>query len=148
MIALQALGIVIDAQAALDAVGLQLVALAPAERAGLGNVDGHQRQAVRAPAALRKEMLHRMHGRNAPVGLIAAVAAHGFRIGQARKRDLHLESRHLADALDQRLDHLEDALLLREGHLQIDLRKLRLAVGAQVFIAEAAHDLEIFVEAG
>ena len=31
-------------------------------------------------------------------------------------------------------------------HLQIDLGELRLAVGAQVFVAEAAHDLKIFVE--
>jgi hypothetical protein len=54
MIALQAFGIVVDAQAALDAVGLQFVALAPAERAGLGDADGHQRQAVRAQAALRE----------------------------------------------------------------------------------------------
>ena len=33
-------------------------------------------------------------------------------------------------------------------HLQIDLGELRLAVGAQVLIAEAARDLEILVEAG
>ena len=34
-----------------------------------------------------------------------------------------------------------------EADLQIDLRELGLAVGAQVFVAEAAHDLEILVEA-
>ena len=42
----------------------------------------------------------------------------------------------------------EDHLWPREADLQIDLRELRLAVGAQVFVAEAAHDLEILVEAG
>ncbi len=39
-------------------------------------------------------------------------------------------------------------LLAREAHLEIDLRELKLAVGAQVFVAEAAGDLEVAVEAG
>ena len=34
------------------------------------------------------------------------------------------------------------------GHFQIDLGEFRLAIGAQIFVAEAAHDLEILVEAG
>ncbi len=54
---------------------------------------------------------------------------------------------HFEDTLEHRLDHFKDALLLRERHLDIDLRELGLAVGAEVFIAEAAHDLEIFVVA-
>ena len=37
---------------------------------------------------------------------------------------------------------------MREGHLQVDLRELGLAVGAQIFVAEAAGDLEVLVEAG
>ena len=36
----------------------------------------------------------------------------------------------------------------RERHLDVDLRELGLAVGAQVFVAEAARDLEVLVEAG
>src|SRR3954466_1822089 len=43
--------------------------------------------------------------------------------------------------------HFKYALLLRETHLQIDLSKLRLAVSTQIFVAEAAHDLKIFIEA-
>ena len=39
-------------------------------------------------------------------------------------------------------------LAAREAHLQIDLGELELAVGALVFIAEAARDLEVAVEAG
>jgi hypothetical protein len=38
-------------------------------------------------------------------------------------------------------------LRLRVAHFQIDLGEFGLAVGAQIFVAEAAHDLEIFVEA-
>ena len=71
----------------------------------------------------------------------------GFRVSQARERKLHLEAGNLGDTLHQRLDHLEDTLLLRKRHLQVDLRELRLAVGAQIFVAKAARDLEIFVEA-
>ena len=32
---------------------------------------------------------------------------------------------------------------LDEGHLDIDLRKLRLAVGAEVLVPETAHDLKV-----
>ncbi len=39
-------------------------------------------------------------------------------------------------------------LLAREAHFKIDLRELKLAVGAQVLVAEAARDLEVAVEAG
>jgi hypothetical protein len=42
--------------------------------------------------------------------------------------------------------HFPHALGLRIRHFQIDLRELRLAVGAQVFVAETAHDLKIFIE--
>ena len=35
----------------------------------------------------------------------------------------------------------------RERHLDVDLRELGLAVGAQVLVAEAARDLEVAVEA-
>ena len=38
-------------------------------------------------------------------------------------------------------------LLAREAHLQIDLRELKLAVGAEILVAEAAGDLEVAVEA-
>ena len=37
---------------------------------------------------------------------------------------------------------------LDEGGLDVDLGELRLAVGAQVLVAEAAGDLEVFLEAG
>ena len=42
----------------------------------------------------------------------------------------------------------EDVLALHEAHLQVELRELRLAVGAKVLIAEAARNLEVALEAG
>ena len=46
------------------------------------------------------------------------------------------------------LGHAKHRVLRGKRHLEIDLRELRLAVGAQVFIAKAARNLEIFIEAG
>ena len=46
------------------------------------------------------------------------------------------------------IDDAEDGFLAREAHLEIDLRELKLAVGAEVLVAEAAGDLEVAVEAG
>ena len=46
------------------------------------------------------------------------------------------------------LDQAHDILAIHERHLQVKLRELRLAVGAQVFVAEAAGNLEITLEAG
>ena len=45
---------------------------------------------------------------------------------------------------DQRLDFRRGD----ERSLDVDLRELRLAVGAQILVAEAAGDLEIFLDAG
>ena len=54
----------------------------------------------------------------------------------------------LKAAVKKSFDHAVHRLQLRIRHLQINLRELRLAVGAQIFVAEAARDLEISVEAG
>src|ERR1700728_1087554 len=114
MIAFEPLGVVVDAQAALQAVGFQLIALAAGERTGMWNPDGNQRQPRCTEAALGEQTLHWMHWRDTPVRLIDAVAAHGFGIRQTDERSFHLESGYLADALHQRFDHLEDALFLWE----------------------------------
>ena len=41
------------------------------------------------------------------------------------------------------LDDLEDQLGPREGHLEVDLGELELAIGAQRLVAEAAGDLHV-----
>ena len=43
--------------------------------------------------------------------------------------------------------HRDDVVLLHERHLDVDLRELRLAVGALVLVAEAARDLHVAPEA-
>ena len=54
----------------------------------------------------------------------------------------------LEDMFYQSFEDIENVLLFNERHLAVDLGKLGLAVGAQVLIAEAAHNLEIAVHAG
>ena len=48
---------------------------------------------------------------------------------------------------DQPFERGEHVFLRHERHLAVELRELRLTVGAQVLVAEAAHQLEIAVEA-
>ena len=50
-------------------------------------------------------------------------------------------------AAEQAFDEADDVVLADEAGLDVDLGELRLAVGAQVFVAEAAGDLEILLHA-
>ena len=43
--------------------------------------------------------------------------------------------------------HRQDVFLVDERHLDVDLRELGLAVGAQVLVAEAAGDLVVALDA-
>ena len=69
-------------------------------------------------------------------------------IGHALKRtrniDVHRQLPHLAH---QTLDDGEDVFLGDKGHLDVDLGKLRLAILAQVLVAEAADDLKVAIHA-
>ena len=58
-----------------------------------------------------------------------------------------LHAAHLLEQMaGQVLEDLEHVLLLYERHLAVNLRELRLAVGTQVFVAEALGYLEVTVE--
>ena len=51
------------------------------------------------------------------------------------------------DLDDHPLDERHDRRLVDEAHLEVELGELRLAVAAQVLVAEAAGDLEVAVDA-
>ena len=51
-------------------------------------------------------------------------------------------------AHDQPFGHGHDVFARDEGRLDVDLRELRLAVRAQILVAEAARDLEVPIEPG
>jgi hypothetical protein len=81
------------------------------------------------------------------VGLVRAVEVHGFLVGHHRE----FAQIHADGVLEHRRDHaLEqraDLFLTQERGLDIDLRELGLAVGAQILVAEALGDLVVAVKA-
>ena len=86
----------------------------------------------------------------ANIRLVAAIAIHGFGVGQPGEgqagRRCSSQFSHLLAA--QPADQIDHVLLIDEGHFHVKLGELRLAVGAQILVAEAAGDLEVAVEAG
>ena len=84
----------------------------------------------------------------AGVGLVAAEAVHRIRVRHALEGHRDLDAARLAeDALEHRLDELEEIIRLHKRRLDVDLRELGLAVGAQILVTEAAGDLEVLVHA-
>ena len=147
-VAFQALGVIENAEAALLAKRLQIVALLAGGRAGIGDNDGDQREAGRGEVGIfGEQVLDAMEGRDAEVRFVGAVAAHGLLVGHAGERRGDGEPGHSADAFEQRFDDREDGFLLGKAHLQIDLGELVLAIGAEIFVAETADDLEVLIEA-
>ena len=69
-------------------------------------------------------------------------------MGHARERRLELDADALApDRRAHPLHEREQVLLVREGHLDVELGDLLDAVGAQVLVPEADGDLVVAVEA-
>lgn len=85
----------------------------------------------------------------AGVGFVGAVFVHGLLVGDAGEGQGDFGAVGGFEHGDQQaFDEVDDVGLGDEGGFDVDLRELRLAVGAQVFIAEAAGDLEVALEAG
>ncbi len=100
-------------------------------------------------AQVRRENLCQVCERGQPhVGLVNAVTADGLVVGHARERRLQRYARGCERSLQKPFCDAKHRLLLRKRHFQVNLRELRLAVGAQVLIAKAAHDLKVAVKAG
>ena len=84
----------------------------------------------------------------AGVGLVRAVAIHSVGKGYARQGRRYILAQHLlADVLQEALAHLNKSVNVYKRHLEVYLGKFGLAVGAQVFVAEAAGYLNIAVVA-
>ena len=63
--------------------------------------------------------------------------------GSRRNGVAHADADLLEDLDDERLDQAEDEIDVRERDLDVHLREFGLAVGAQVLVAKALHDLEV-----
>ena len=81
----------------------------------------------------------------AAIGLVAAVGADRFAIGQARegRRDVD-PARRLENRGQHSLHQSVNVIRPDERGFDVDLGELRLAIGAQVFVAKAFRDLKIF----
>src|SRR6266478_4780050 len=80
------------------------------------------------------------------VGLVAAVLANHVFVEHVREWRFGLDASDRAGAHHHFLDNVKNIFLARERHFQVKLRKLRLTVGAQIFIAKTFDDLKIAVE--
>src|SRR5256712_5296795 len=82
----------------------------------------------------------------AKIGLVHPVAKHRVRVGDTtdRCRPDHTEYL-LPDVREAAFDDIEHVVLGDEGHLEVELGELRLAISALVLVAVAAHDLEVAV---
>ena len=84
---------------------------------------------------------------DAQVGLVGSVLEHGVAIGhdgKHRQVDIGCRTEHTTD---HAFEHFADFFLAHERGFDVDLREFRLAIGPQVFIAEAFDDLVIAVVA-
>ena len=85
--------------------------------------------------------------RVAQVRLVGAETAHGFCVTHARERIGQIDpDAVLEEVTRERLHRLHDLVLRQERRLDVELREFRLAIGAQVLVAETLHDLVVAVE--
>jgi hypothetical protein len=78
-------------------------------------VYGHQRQA--GIGEIGQQIVHRVHGWDVYVGLIAAVVFDGLGVGDAGEWRGYLVAGHAADLLHHGLDHGQDLGLPQVAHL-------------------------------
>ena len=84
----------------------------------------------------------------AGIRLIGAVTGHSLVVGQAGQGSGNINVENgLVEVLYEALQALEDIVNVNEGHLEVDLCELRLAVCAEILVAEAACKLDISVHA-
>jgi len=82
----------------------------------------------------------------AQVGTVDAVAVHRLLPGHPREGRADAPARQRGRAVEDLLDHRDHVARVDERHLEVDLRELGLAVGAQVLVAEAARDLVVALD--
>ncbi len=87
--------------------------------------------------------------RKAQIRLVGTETVHRLMPGHAAQRSRNLDIQNfLIDVFDKSLRDGHHVILRNKGHLEVDLRKLRLPVGAQILVAETAGHLHVAVETG
>ena len=109
---------------------------------------GRSGKKLEAGAAHNFGNVHKFKAK-AGIGLVHAVAGHGLVPGHARERQRNILAHDVLEhAGHKAFSHAHDRFLVRKAHFDVHLGELRLAVGSQVFVAEAAHDLEVTIHTG
>ena len=81
------------------------------------------------------------------IRLIAAKLVHRFAVGQPWKRRRNFDpARRAKDRSQHSFDERENIRRLDERCFNVDLREFRLAIRAQIFVAETFRDLEILLD--
>ena len=83
---------------------------------------------------------------DAHIGFVGAVVEHGFGVRHTREIAQVHAQRVLEDLFCHAFGDVHDFILVQERGFQVDLGEFGLAVGAQVFVAEALGDLVVTVE--
>ncbi len=132
----------------------ELIDLPAREGAGARRPDGPDRTAVGKRPGENGELrvaedIRRVDDRQAEaqVGLVGAIPEHGFFVSHARKWFGEFYPQHLIEhGKHQVFNQIHDSRRGHERHLHINLRVLRLTVGAQVLVAEGVGKLVVAVE--
>ena len=83
------------------------------------------------------------------IGFVASVQSHDIVVAHHRKRIGQIDSETFTEYDAHHLFHdVANLLFLDKGKLDIDLRKLGLTIGSQVFIAETLDDLVVTIKPG
>src|SRR5262249_25465582 len=140
------------------ALGLrdEVVGLLPAEPAGARNAErlhrvsaaNHLGEGLELTAAEQIADVLELEAET-QIGLVGAEAIHGLGVGEPGERRWQRHVVHRPQHLgDQALHQRQEIVAVQERRLDVDLGELGLPVLAQIFVAEAANDLEVALEAG
>ena len=128
----------------------QLVQLLTGIRGSAGRADGNDHLGTikhRKTFAFGQISNFTKRHAEAHIGFIAAVQTHRVGVCHAGQFGQFGLQHFLKQLAGQAFKGVQDVLALYEAHLTIHLGKLRLTIGAQVFVAEALHNLEILIKA-
>jgi predicted component of type VI protein secretion system len=117
---------------------------------------GDRREKRNSAATMGDDDVRQVDVRQAEAQIRLVVAVFGHRLFEVEVREMSVRVDRLQvdiegglpDREDQTFDQVEHVLLVHERQLDVDLGELRLAIDAQIFVAEAPHDLEITIVAG
>ncbi len=127
---------------------VQILAREGAAAFGIDRLDhpalvNHRVEDLEAAAAQLFRQINQLQT-EAGVGLVIAVARDSFLISHAGKGRVQGNAPRCRENLfDHALGNSHDVVLADKTQLKVDLGEFRLAVGPQVFVAEAFDDLEV-----